>query len=101
MQKGETGRNPKGNNQYTYREDTEKEFAALCKKRIRKVLSQLFDEAEAGSQPDRKLVLERAMPAVKEFAIDHRVDARSPEFVPTEADHEELQKAGTSEEILH
>lgn len=73
VQKGDPPRNPKGHNQYTYREDTEKRFAKMCEERIDAVLKALFDEAETNSaknSPDRKLVLERALPAVKQVELD-------------------------------
>jgi len=70
QQPGEPSRNPKGHNQYTYREDSEKEFAKQVAKRIAKTIERMFDRADADSTADAVAILARALPAVVKHELD-------------------------------
>jgi hypothetical protein len=63
-------RNPKGNNQYTYRRNFEKWFDEECAKRGRKGIARLFDQFEEGESRAQQLVMERAHPAVSKHEIE-------------------------------
>ena len=62
-------RNPKGNNQYTYRRDFEKWFAEECKIRGRAGIKRLFDQWEKGERHAQQAVMDRAMPAVQKHEV--------------------------------
>ncbi len=63
--KGEV-RNPKGNNQYTYRREAERNLDKWCKKNGKQLVERLLDLAAAGKPWAMKLALERILPVVQE-----------------------------------
>lgn len=70
VQPGEI-RNREGKNQFSYREDTEKQFADRAKKRMGKVLDRLFDAAEdEKGAAELRMILERAFPAVAKVDVE-------------------------------
>ena len=73
---GDPGRNPKGINQYTYRQDAEKHLSAWCVKYGEDLIDKLLDEAKGGDTTMMKLALERILPAVKE--VDLRIPGSDP-----------------------
>ena len=62
-------RNPKGVNQYTYREDAERDLAEWCKVYGSDLIEKLCDEAKAGNDKMMKLALERILPAVTKHEV--------------------------------
>lgn len=75
-------RNPLGHNQYTYRDDAKRKFAALCVKHAADFLETVFKEARHGETWAAKMVWDEIMPAIK--TIDLNVsDERDPVKVPT------------------
>lgn len=79
---GGENRNPKGHNQYTYRDDAKKQFAKLCKENADEFLDHVFSLAKEGEPWAAKMVWEEIMPAVKSFNVNVN-DERDPVVVPT------------------
>ena len=69
-------RNPKGVNQFSYRQDAEKHLAEWCEKYGQDLIDKLCDDARDGNRHMMKLALERILPAVKE--VDLRVPGADP-----------------------
>lgn len=68
IQPGEV-RNPKGVNQYTYREDAERDLAEWCKIYGSDLIEKLCDEAKRGNDKMMKLALDRILPAVTKHEV--------------------------------
>ena len=64
-------RNPTGVNQYTYRDDAERDLAAWCKEHGTELIDRLLDDAMKGKPLPLKLALERILPAVTKHEVDH------------------------------
>lgn len=99
--------NPKGNNQLTYRDMSEREFERALIRRIgnrtraRQIVEKLVEDAEKGEPLARKLVVERILPLVQKHEITAGLPARSPEFIPTDSDHAALLGSGQDAGELH
>ena len=59
-------RNPKGNNQYTYRREAERDLERWCRIHGTKLIEKMLDLAAAGKPWAMKLALERILPVVQE-----------------------------------
>ena len=88
--KGEV-RNPKGNNQYTYRREAELNLDKWCSKHGKVLIEKLLDLAAAGKPWAMKLALERILPVVQEHkhrfpeVDDAKLDAALDRFLIDEA----------------
>ena len=63
-------KNPTGRNQYSYKEDGERDFAELAKKRFRKTLERMFDRADEDSTADAREILARIVPVEKRIDLN-------------------------------
>lgn len=68
-------RNPKGVNQYSYKEDGERDFAELAKKRFRRMMERMFERAEEDSTADAREILARIVPIEKRLDLNIGSDA--------------------------
>ena len=58
--------NPKGNNQYTYRREAERDLERWCRHHGRTLIEKMLDLAAEGKPWAMKLALERILPVVQE-----------------------------------
>jgi len=83
--------NPKGNNQYTYRRQAERDLERWCRIHGKKLIEKMLDLAAAGKPWAMKLALERILPVVQEHkhrfpdVSDAKLDAALDRFLIDEA----------------
>ena len=92
-------RNPKGINQYTYRDDAKREFAKLAKENADAFLDKVFELAKSGESWAAKLVWEEILPAVK--ALDVRFSDGAPAAKVPATDERLSAVAEIVQETLH
>ena len=91
--------NPKGVNQFTYRDEAKKHFAKLCKENADGFLEEVFRLAREGESWAAKMVWDEIMPAIK--TVDLNVnDGREPVVVPV-TDERVSALAELAAEVLH
>jgi hypothetical protein len=97
---GQSG-NPGGTNQYTYRDEAKETFAKLCKENADDFLEEVFRLAKEGESWAAKMVWEEIMPAVKTIDLNVNEPPKSPDFIPSERDQEELLGALQASEYVY
>lgn len=75
--------NPKGINQYTYRDDAKETFSKLCKDHADDFLKGVFDLAKDGEAWAAKMVWEEIMPAIKKVDLNLNDGRSDPVLVPS------------------